>query len=356
MRMMTKMASGERPAKDTFTLKEREAWTYDAELTAIEAKLIRRYRIKSTGELEHAMVHQMRLVYYEVLLASLGDYVYLANDIYVGDVRQLWCAVSAVAQENSAMSLHRIEQAIRLHEKTEEITFPVWVMGLDAYYAKMHMLRSPKADRQKVMDVIFLLIDKRYKSVQTSITHDARIGYEAVKIKLKAKALEISDIEPRPKNIENTTSANATEGRDSDSGDESNEDGIDHGDRTEGGRNGDGTDHGDLTEDGRHDKDGGRDSRGGGGKGGNTHKRGQICLYHLAGSCAYGDDCFNQHLTLKELKEAYKGGQASSQKKGEADSDVCYQWRDHGACKRGDACRFEHSSSSNTTARDWEDY
>ena len=67
--MASSLASGEREttAKDIFTLKEREAWTYDAEINAIEAKLIRRYRIKSTGEFENPMVHQMRLVYYNIL-------------------------------------------------------------------------------------------------------------------------------------------------------------------------------------------------------------------------------------------------------------------------------------------------
>jgi hypothetical protein len=344
MTMVNKLVSGEirTSEKDHFTLKEREAWVFDAEINAIEAKLIRRYRVKSSGELEHPMIHQMRLVYWKVLMASLGDYLYLADEIYVGDVRQLWCAVSAVAQENSAVSLHSIEAAIREHVKTQEMTYPVWIKGLDAQYMKMQMLRAPKADRQKVMDVIFLLIDKRYKSVKTSITHDSKIGYEAVKIKLKAKALECSDIEP--KNSRRSTSAvNATERRDSGKG------GNNRGGRGQrGGRGKDG-------------RGGGRGRGRGAAQGGTSGASDEPCLYHLVGTCIYGDKCFKKHITMAEAKVTLKEGQKPrsrkrKEKRAEDNEDadeeapkdrgICYQWRDHEACERGDECRFTHNSNA----------
>ena len=89
MAMVNKLVSGEINSneRDHFTLKEQEAWVVDAEIKAIEAKLIRRYLITKTGAQEHPMVHQMRLVYWKIMIASLGDYIYLASDIYVVDVR-----------------------------------------------------------------------------------------------------------------------------------------------------------------------------------------------------------------------------------------------------------------------------
>ena len=55
-------------------------------------------------------------------------------------MRQLWCAVSGVAQENSSMSLFNLEEELRLHVKTADMTWPVWILALDRFYTNMQTL------------------------------------------------------------------------------------------------------------------------------------------------------------------------------------------------------------------------
>ena len=169
--------------------REREDWVTTEELDALEKKCFRRFIVVSTGQPEHDMVHQMRTAYWEILTDSLGeDYSYLTEGLIVGDVRQLWTAVSDVDQVNTNITAVQIEQKIRNLIKTKEKGYPAWQRKLDAFYEQLRVVRHPKDNKAKVFDIALLLTDGRYASVIKKASRVKELKYERLKTQLHARA------------------------------------------------------------------------------------------------------------------------------------------------------------------------
>ena len=348
--------------QDDYTLKERETWVFDEEMKEIENRLFRYFKNKNTGEQEHPEVHQLRLAFWDILVASLtDDYVHLTQKIYVGDVRQLWCAVAAVAQQNTGVTAYQIETTIRTHVKKASVGYPVWAHQLDQMYNQLALMRRPKSDSQKVMDLLQLFgkddqgkprSDPRYAVLIKKITKKPDMSYEEAQAKMLARATDIGDLQstqekstktPKNSSVNNTTKT--PEG-----GQKERTSSTPPGGRGKGGR-------------GR-----GRGGKGRGGRGGDEPERKQgQCLFFLAGSCLKGAECSRRHTSLEDIKKQYgkerggKGGKgwkknASSEREQGAEDEKtaapCFQWRDERACERGDDCRFSHVNNVMRTEGD----
>ena len=196
-----------------FSLNERETWVHDAEMHELESKLYRIYRYTSTGKVEHPRVHQLRLGLWRLMVRSLGQYEHLTDGIYVGDVRQLWSAVTAVAQANTSVSAHELEYKLRSHVKTPETAYPQWVSKLDSYYRQFHILKKGKTDSSKVMDVLCLVTDRKYGDTIRKIKKQPDATYEYAKSKLHAKAVDLGDLHINKRDARKTTNQNITNTR-----------------------------------------------------------------------------------------------------------------------------------------------